>query len=143
MENEMMMPTTTNPLVLASEVMETGVGYSSMNVEDHDQAVAFYNAVTNPTGKLKEHINETLNLVHVSVEPVEVKREDGTPVIAPRIVFVTDDGESYSCVSVGVYAALKRIFSLFGTPDAWTKPLLVKPILQATKKGQVLSLQLV
>lgn len=143
MENEMMMPTTTNPLVLATEVMETGVGYCSMNVEDHDQAVAFYNAVTNPTGKLKEHINETLNLVHVSVEAVEVKREDGTQVIAPRIVLVTDDGESYSCVSFGVYAALKRIFSLFGTPDAWTKPLLVKPILQATKKGQVLSLQLV
>lgn len=144
MENEMMMPTTTNPLVLASEVMETGVGYSSMNVENHDQAVVFYNAVTNPTGKLKEHINETLNLVHVSIEPVEVKREDedGTLVIAPRVVLVTDDGESYSCVSVGVYSALKRIFSLFGTPDAWTKPLLVKPILQATKKGQVLSLQL-
>lgn len=143
MENEMMTPTTTNPLVLANEVMETGVGYSSMNVQDHDQAVAFFNAVTNPTGKLKEHINETLNLVHVSIEPIEVKHEDGTANIAPRIVLVTDDKESYSCVSVGVYAALKRIFFLFGTPDAWTKPLPIKPVLQATKKGQVLSIQLV
>ena len=143
MENEMMTPTTTNPLVLANEVMETGVGYSSMNVQDHDQAVAFFNAVTNPTGKLKEHINETLNLVDVSIEPIEVKHEDGTANIAPRIVLVTDDKESYSCVSVGVYAALKRIFSLFGTPDACTKPLPIKPVLQATKKGQVLSIQLV
>lgn len=132
-----------NAIIAANEVMETGVGYSSMNVQDHDQAVAFYNAVTNPTGKLKEHINETLNLVHVSVEPIEVKREDGTANIAPRIVLVTEDGGSYSCVSVGVYAALKRIFSLFGTPDTWTKPLSIKPVLQATKKGQVLSIQLV
>ena len=132
-----------NAIMAVSEVMETGVGYSSMNVQDHDQAVAFYNAVTNPTGKLKEHINETLNLVHVSVEPIEVKREDGTANIAPRIVLVTDDGASYSCVSVGVYAALKRIFSLFGTPDTWKNPLPIKPVLQATKKGQVLSIQLV
>ena len=132
-----------NAIMAVNEVMETGVGYSSMNVQDHDQAVAFYNAVTNPTGKLKEHINETLNLVHVSVEPVEVKREDGTTNIAPRIVLVTDAGESYSCVSVGVYAALKRIFSLFGTPDTWKNPLPIKPVLQATKKGQVLSIQLV
>ena len=100
-------------------------------------------AVTHPTGKLNEHINETLNLVHVSIEPIEVKREDDTTNIAPRIVLVTDDGESYSCVSVGVYAALKRIFFVFGTPDTWTKPLPVKPVLQATKKGQVLSIQLV
>lgn len=132
-----------NAIMAVNEVMETGVGYCSMNVQDHDQAVAFYNAVTNPTGKLKEHINETLNLVHVSVEPIEVKSEDGTPKIAPRIVLVTDAGESYSCVSVGVYAALKRIFSLFGTPDTWTNPLPIKPVLQATKKGQVLSIQLV
>ena len=132
-----------NAIMAANEVMETGVGYSSMNVQDHDQAVAFYNAVTNPTGKLKEHINETLNLVHVSVEPIEVKREDGTTNIAPRIVLVTDAGESYSCVSVGVYAALKRIFVLFGTPDTWKNPMPIKPVLQATKKGQVLSIQLV
>lgn len=132
-----------NAIMAANEVMETGVGYSSMNVQDHDQAVAFYNAVTNPTGKLKEHINETLNLVHVSVEPIEVKSEDGTTNIAPRIVLVTDAGESYSCVSVGVYAALKRIFSLFGTPDTWKNPMPIKPVLQATKKGQVLSIQLV
>lgn len=132
-----------NAIMAANEVMETGVGYSSMNVQDHDQAVAFYNAVTNPTGKLKEHINETLNLVHVSVEPIEVKREDGTATIAPRIVLVTDDGESYSSVSVGVYAALKRIFVLFGTPDTWKNPMPIKPVLQATKKGQVLSIQLV
>lgn len=132
-----------NAIMAANEVMETGVSYSSMNVQDHDQAVAFYNAVTNPTGKLKEHINETLNLVHVSVEPIEVKRGDGTTNIAPRIVLVTDAGDSYSCVSVGVYAALKRIFSLFGTPDTWKNPLPIKPVLQAIKKGQVLSIQLV
>lgn len=142
MENELM-NANGNAIMAANEVMETGVGYSSMNVRDHDQAVVFYNAVTNPTGKLKEHINETLNLVHVSVEAIEVKREDGTANIAPRIVLVTDDGASYSCVSVGVYAALKRIFSLFGTPDTWTNPLPIKPVLQATKKGQVLSIQLI
>lgn len=142
MENELM-NANGNAIMAANEVMETGVAYSSMNVQDQDQAVAFYNAVTNPTGKLKEHINEMFNLVHVSIEPIKLENEDGTAKIAPRIVLVTDAGESYSCVSVGVYAALKRIFSLFGTPDTWSKPLPIKPVLQATKKGQVLSIQLI
>ena len=46
-------------------------------------------------------------------------------------------------MSIGVYQSLKRIFSLFGTPETWAEPLKIKPVLTSTAKGQVLSLQLV
>lgn len=128
-----------------SDVMNTGLGYTDMNLTDRNVAVAFYNATSNPVNKLKEHVNEVLSLVHVSVECVEVRKED-TPegkVIAPRIVLITEDGQSYACVSVGVYQSLKRMFTLLGTPDTWTEPVKIKPVLISTKKGQVLSLNLV
>lgn len=131
--------------MMVSDVMSTGVGYTDMNLTDRSAAVAFYNATSNPMNKLKEHVNEVLNLVHVSVECVEISKED-TPeekAIAPRIVLLTADGQSYSCVSVGVYQSLKRMFTLLGTPDTWTEPVKIKPVLISTKKGQVLSLNLV
>ena len=124
---------------LAAEVMQTGMSYTDYNTSDRQAAVAFYNAVSNPTGKLKEHVNEVLDMAHVSIEVAELK----TGELAPRIIIVTADGNSYQCVSIGVYQSIKRIFALFGTPDSWAEPLKIKPVLTSTAKGQVLSLQLV
>jgi hypothetical protein len=134
-----------NGVMMASEVMNTGVGYTDMNLSDRSAAVAFYNATSNPVNKLKDHVNEVLSLVHVSVECVEVSQDDapGGKAIAPRIVLITEDGNSYACVSVGVYQSLKRMFTLLGTPDTWKEPVQIKPVLISTKKGQVLSLNLV
>ena len=135
----------TGNAMTVSDVMNTGLGYTDMNLADRSAAVAFYNATSNPANKLKEHINEVLSLVHVSVECVEVSKEDAPDdkVIAPRIVLITDDGQSFSCVSIGVYQSLKRMFALLGAPDTWTEPVKIKPALISTKKGQVLSLNLV
>ena len=135
----------TGNAMTVSDVMNTGLGYTDMNLADRSAAVAFYNATSNPANKLKEHINEVLSLVHVSVECVEVCKEDAPDdkVIAPRIVLITDDGQSYACVSIGVYQSLKRMFALLGAPDTWTEPVKIKPVLISTKKGQVLSLNLV
>lgn len=143
--SEAMTKSENNGAMMISDVMNTGVCYTDMNLADRSAAIAFYNATSNPVNKLKEHVNEVLSLVHVSVECVEVHKND-TPegkATAPRIVLITDDGQSYACVSVGVYHSLKRLFTLLGTPDTWTKPVKIKPVLISTKKGQVLSLNLV
>lgn len=143
--SEAMTKTENMGTMMVSDVMNTGVGYTDMNLTDRNAAVTFYNATSNPVNKLKEHVNEVLSLVHVSVECVEVSKED-TPegkVMAPRIVLITEDGQSYACVSVGVYQSLKRMFTLLGTPDTWAEPVKIKPVLISTKKGQVLSLNLV
>ncbi len=140
-----MMTSENNGAMMVSDVMNTGVGYTDMNLSDRSAAVAFYNATSNPVNKLKEHVNEVLSLVHVSVECIEVSREDALEekVMSPRIVLITEDGQSYACVSIGVYQSLKRMFTLLGTPDTWTEPVKIKPVLISTKKGQVLSLNLV
>lgn len=143
--SEAMMKTENNGSAMVADVMYTGVGYTDMDLADRSVAVAFYNATSNPANKLKEHVNEVLSLVHVSVECVEVSKENNPDdkVLSPRIVLITEDGQSYACVSIGVYQSLKRMFSLLGTPDTWTEPVKIKPVLISTKKGQVLSLNLV
>lgn len=142
--SEAMMKSENNGAMMA-DVMNTGVGYTDMNLSDRSAAVAFYNATSYPSNKLKEHVNEVLSLVHVSVECVEVNRDDVPEgkAIAPRVVLITEDGQSYACVSVGVYQSLKRMFTLLGTPNTWKEPVQIKPVLISTKKGQVLSLILV
>lgn len=144
MSEEMMTPVNNDPVTVLN-VMDTGLGYTDMNLSDRSAAVAFYNATSNPANKLKEHVNEVLSLVHVSAECVEVRNDDAPEgkTIAPRVVLITDDGKSYSCVSVGVYQSLKRMFALLGTPDTWKEPVKIKPVLISTKRGQVLSLNLV
>lgn len=74
--SEAMMKSENNGAMLMSDVMNTGVGYTDMNLSDRSAAVAFYNATSNPVSKLKEHVNEVLSLVHVSVECVEVRKDD-------------------------------------------------------------------
>lgn len=148
MSNEMMNRLESNTAALAvADVMNTGVAYTDMNLTDRKQAVAFYNATANPDMRLKEHVNEVIDLVHVSVECAEVNAqlEDGSAgkSVAPRIVLIDKDGKSYSCVSTGIYNSLKRLFALVGSPDGWAEPVKVKPVLISTKKGQVLSLVLV
>lgn len=143
--SESMMTSENHGAMLVADVMNTGVGYTDMNLSDRSASAAFYNATSNPVNKLKEHVNEVLSLVHVSVECVEVSKDDAPEgkTLAPRIVLITEDGQSYVCVSVGVYQSLKRMFTLFGTPDTWTEPVKIKPVLISTKKGQVLSLNVV
>ena len=131
----------TESIKSASEVMTTGMSYTDMNLRDVATAKDFYNAVSQPDTYLKECVNIPIHMTHVSIEVCEVHSENGD-VISPRVVIVDKDGKSYQAVSVGVYQSLKRIFVLFGTPDTWTEPLTVVPMLTKTKKGQVLSLRL-
>ena len=126
----------------ASEVMSTGMSYTNMDLSNMSVAKDFYNAVSQPDTSLKECVNIPIAMTHVSVEVCEVHSEQNGDVIAPRVVIMDKDGKSYQATSIGVYQSLKRIFALFGTPDTWSEPLTVVPMLTSTKKGQVLSLRL-
>ena len=103
MSSEMTNRSEANTAALAvADVMNTGAAYTDLDLKDRKQAVAFYNATANPQYKLKEHVNEVINLAHVSVECCEVNNEDDDRQIAPRIVLIDADGISYGCVSIGI-----------------------------------------
>lgn len=130
-----------NSLMIASQVMETGMSYSSISTDSAEGKARLYNAASNPTHKLKDNVNTRILMRDVVVELAVVNNEDGEQVPAPRVVIIDDDGDSYASVSVGLYNSLKRLFALFGTPDMWDAPLPIIPKLVSTKKGQVLTLE--
>jgi len=113
-----------------------------------------FNAIQNPDEKLKDHVNEVINVKDVIVEMVtlEKKNQDGTPVVdddgeimtteAPRIILIDDTGKSFTCTSVGVFSALKRIFNIFGFPNEWEKPLKMRPKLINKKDRSMLNLEI-
>jgi hypothetical protein len=134
-----------NVLTIKSEMpLDLGAVWSSMPYESQEQKVALYNAMNSPEDKIADHINEIINMQHCVVEQVELTSEEtGETGVFPRIIIVDDKGKTYSCVSIGVFSALKKIFGIFGNPTTWDKPMKIK-VKQITKKDRkMLTLELV
>lgn len=85
-----------------------------------------YNAMNNADVQLADHIGQVINMRDIIIEPVEITKEDsGEVVTAPRCIIIDTDGNSYTCVSTGIYNALRRLCTVFGMPT-WPDGLPVK-----------------
>ena len=104
--------------LIAGMAEASTVSYYSGKTETADEKKALFNATANAEHKLKD----------VYVEAIEVTNETtGEVSKCPRIILFDDKGKTYSCVSIGIYNTLRRLFATFGTPDTWDKPLTVVP----------------
>lgn len=100
-----------------------------------------YNASNNPTHKIDDYINKEIALKDVFVEIIELANENtGELEQAPRIVLIDDKGESYQCVSNGIFGSLKKLMAIFGEPT-WEDPIhaVVKQV--KVKRGTMLTLE--
>ena len=100
-----------------------------------------YNASNNPTHKIDDYINKEIALKDVFVEIIELANENtGELEQAPRIVLIDDKGESYQCVSNGIFGSLKKLMVIFGEPT-WEDPIhtVVKQV--KVKRGTMLTLE--
>lgn len=98
---------------------------------DADKALLF-KAMNNPEKRIGDCINMTINVKDVYVEVVQcVNKETGELQDCPRIVMIDDKGIGYQCVSIGMFSALKKVFSVYGMPT-YEKALPIK-IVQITK----------
>ncbi len=104
---------------------------------------AIYNASSNPDHRLKDYINKEIDIMDVLAETIFCEREEtGEMEPCPRIVLIDAAGESYECVSVGIFSALKKLIMAYGEPT-WTEP--VRVIVQEKRvgKGSMLTLKAV
>lgn len=107
--------------------------YCSMTATTEEQKALLFNATNNPEFRLGDCINQTISVKDVFVEAVQcVNRETGEANICPRIVLIDVDGKGYACVSIGIFSAIKKIFGIFGEPNAWKKPIAMT-VKQVTK----------
>lgn len=112
---------------LILDLTTRAVSYCSFVPKSDEEKAALYNAQNNTPNRVKDHIGEVINLKHVYIEAVHLtNRESGEVNVCPRIVLIDENNDSFQCVSIGVYSAIRKIFGIYGTPDKWAKPLPIK-----------------
>ena len=110
--------------------------YCSIKGDTREAKVAMYNAINSPDHKLSDFVGKKLNIKDISIERVEnPSDETGEMVANARVVLIDENGESYTCVSSGIYSAIKKLVSVFGEPS-WEPALPVEIQNLSTKKGR-------
>lgn len=119
--------------------------YCSMVAETTEEKALLYNAMNNTERRLKDCINEVIEVKDVFVEAVNCTNEEtGEVTRCPRTVLIDVNGVGYQAVSLGIFSALKKLFAVYGEPQDWTAPLKlkVKQISRSAKKN-ILTLDVV
>lgn len=126
------------------DLTQRTTSYCSLVANSEDEKLTLYNAMNNPDFRLADMINEIINVKDVFVEVVHcTNRKTGEITSCPRIVLIDEAGASYQCVSIGVFSALKKLFSVFGEPSTWTSSIPIK-VKQLTKgERKMLTLEVV
>lgn len=121
---------------MIADLSTATTAYCSMVIEDVNDKIKAYNAMSNAEESLAEHIGEEIPVRHVYVDVIECENEQtGAKEACPRIVLIAQDGRTFQAVSRGIFSSLKRIFQMFGTPDTWDFSLIVKPRRVKTRRG--------
>ena len=110
--------------------------YCSIKGDSREALVAMYNAINSPDHKLSDFVGKKLNIKDISIERVEnMNDETGEMAANARVVLIDENGESYTCVSSGIYSAIKKLVAVFGEPT-WEPALPVEVQNLSTKKGR-------
>lgn len=129
--------------------------YSAMTNEDKKPYVSFspntseaastlLKAMNNPDEMVSNYINLSIEVANVYIKREEVvDKETGEVTEQPKIVLFDTTGKSYVTISKGIYQALSNTCTLIGTPDKWVSPITIKIIQVPTKKGSMLSFEVI
>ena len=110
--------------------------YCSIKGDSREALVAMYNAINSPDHNLSDFVGNKLNIKDISIERVEnMNDETGEMIANARVVLIDENGESYTCVSSGIYSAIKKLVAVFGEPT-WEPALPVEIQNLSTKKGR-------
>ncbi len=122
-----------NEKMIAELSNKREVQYCSIKPQTEEDEILLFNAMNNPKYRLKDFINKTIEVKDVFCEMVNcVNKETGEVNAAPRIVLIDPKGVGYQCVSLGIFSAIKKIFSIKGDPSTWKKPIKIE-VQQITK----------
>lgn len=131
---------------------ETAVkpAYCTLDTTTAEGKKKLYNATNRPDYNLSEFINKRIRIkdiyVDVNAKLNTDKESDNYGVMEnkPRTVIIDENGVTYIAgVSVGIFNAIREIIRIFGNPKTWTEPLEVEVKQVATKRGNMLTLEIV
>lgn len=99
-----------------------------------DGKMALYNAMQT-SDRVDEHINEPLHVTNVLAQAVEVtNQETGEINSSTRVVIHAEEGD-LAASSPTLAHAFGNLFAIFGTPDKWDHPLVLKVVEKKSRRG--------
>lgn len=107
---------------LVADLTTRQTSFCSLTATTPEEKAKLFNLMNAPQHRLSDMINMSIEVTDIFVETVQCANKDGEIILTPRIVLIDKNGEGYQCVSMGIYGALKKLFSIYGTPH-WEEPL--------------------
>lgn len=96
--------------------------------------MALYNAMQTAV-KVDEHLNEPLHVTNVLAQAIEVaNQETGEINSSTRVVIHAEEGD-FAATSPTLAHAFGNLFAIFGTPDTWDHPLVLKVVEKKSRRG--------
>lgn len=93
-----------------------GIYPESKEKESYEQAIEKINAITTPDNRISDYFNVPLNIKKYFYHFVEVnQKRTNTKAIVPRIVFVGDDGTTYTTTGSTAFNSLNQILKLLAS----------------------------
>lgn len=99
-----------------------------------DGKMALYNAMQT-ADKVDEHLNEPLHVTNVLTQAIEVaNQETGEINPSTRVVIHAEEGD-FASASPALAHAFGNLIAIFGTPDKWAAPLVLKVVEKKSRRG--------
>ena len=103
--------------------MEEVGSFCTMPTVTEESKTIVYNATTAPEFRVKDCINQEIELAHFAVSiDKKTNKKKGEVTNEPHVTLIDSKGNGYACTSVGVFNALRNIVQAFGMPDTWDHP---------------------
>lgn len=102
--------------------------YSSITGTDEAAKVTVFNAINNAKA-LSDHLGEPIALKDVIQVPAEgVDENTGEVTQFTRTVLIDADNIAYAGGSDALLGSLDNLFGVFGKPDTWTEPRVIRVV---------------
>lgn len=104
------------------------------NTETMEGKLALYAALQS-SDKIDEHLNEVLHVTNVAAQSIEVA-DERTGELNPsiRVIIHAEEGD-FTATSPSLARSFGTMFSIFGTPDKWDEPFVMKVVEKKARSG--------
>lgn len=130
-----------------NDVFSADITVTHMPYENWDDKKLLFNSLNNPTAKISDMRDKTINMIGFVMQPIYLMEKEGadagTIKRAIRTIIIADDGMSYGCSSMGIATAMRNLAPMAGMGPWYERPIPVTVREKAVGKNRIYTLDLV
>lgn len=101
---------------IANEIQPVVSSFNAVTIDDKKR---FYNALNNPTGDVKDLINQLVEIADFHMKWEQRNDDDGIVYDRIKTTIITADGKSYTTTYKSFAKSLVQLMEVFGMPETW------------------------